>query len=82
MTIERAIVANGLTAHPRAAGDHLGQQPDGAADVFVTGDRRVDSASTPVTHELSGARGKLRRRGQRTVSLQEMLEAIEISRAR
>ena len=82
MTIELTITAKGQVTLQRAVLDHLGLKPGDKVGVSMTRDRRVELAPTSVAHDLSGARGLLRRSGQRRVTLQEMQEAIEAGRAR
>lgn len=82
MTIELTITAKGQVTLRRAVLDHLGLKPGDKVGVSLARDRRVELAPASVAHDLSGARGLLRRSGQRRVSLQEMQEAIEAGRAR
>jgi AbrB family looped-hinge helix DNA binding protein len=82
MTIELTITAQGQVTLQQAVLDHLGLKPGDKVGVSLMRDRRVELAPTSIAHDLRGARGLLRRQGQRSVSLHEMQEAIEAGRTR
>jgi hypothetical protein len=62
--------------------DHLGVKPGDKVGVALTRDGRVELTAASAGHDVTRVRALLRRPGQRSVSLQEMQEAIEAGRAR
>ncbi len=82
MTVELTITAKGQVTLRQAVLDHLGVKPGDKVGVVLRQDGRVELAPATAGHDLSAARGVLRRRGRRAVSLREMRDAIEAGRAR
>lgn len=62
--------------------EHLGLKPGDKVSVSMARDNRVELTPVAKGHDLSGARGLLRRPGQRPVSPREMQEVIEAGRTR
>jgi AbrB family looped-hinge helix DNA binding protein len=77
MASELTITAKGQVTLRRAVLDHLGVKPGDRVGVSLLPDGRVELMPAGAQHDIRKLRGRLRRPGRRTVSLEEMQEAIE-----
>jgi AbrB family looped-hinge helix DNA binding protein len=82
MSIELTITAKGQVTLRQAVLDHLGVKPGDKVAVALLRDGRVELAPSAIGHDLRSLCGRLRRTGQKPVSLQAMQQAIEAGRAR
>jgi len=82
MAIELTVTAKGQVTLRQAVLDHLGVKPGEKVGVSLLPEGRVELTPVSAQHDLSAARGMLRRRGQRPISLAEMQKAIEAGRRR
>ena len=82
MAIELTITAKGQVTLRQAVLDHLGVKPGDKVAVALLGDGRVELGPSSAGHDLAAVRGRLRRAGQRSVSLRAMQRAIETGRIR
>jgi AbrB family looped-hinge helix DNA binding protein len=80
MPIELTVTAKGQVTLRQAVLDHLGVKPGEKVGVSLLPDGRVELTPAATRHDISSARGMLRRRGQRSISLKEMQDAIERGR--
>jgi bifunctional DNA-binding transcriptional regulator/antitoxin component of YhaV-PrlF toxin-antitoxin module len=79
MRVELTVTAKGQVTLRQAVLDHLGVKPGGRIDVELLPDGRAELRSAGTRPDLTNLRGILRRPGQKSVSLQEMQDAIEKS---
>ena len=77
MPLALTITAKGQVTFRQAVLDHLGLRPGDKVDVALLPGGRVELKSSTEGHDLGSLRAALRRPGQRTVSLDEMRDAIE-----
>jgi bifunctional DNA-binding transcriptional regulator/antitoxin component of YhaV-PrlF toxin-antitoxin module len=77
MALELTVTTKGQITLRRAVLDHLGVGPGGKVSVSLLEDGRIELVAAAAHDDIRGLRGALRRPGQRTVSLEEMQEAIE-----
>jgi AbrB family looped-hinge helix DNA binding protein len=82
MSIELTITSKGQVTLRQAVLDHLGVKPGDKVAVAMLRDGRVELAPATTGHDLRSLRGRLRRAGQKAVSVQEMQQAIEAGRTR
>jgi AbrB family looped-hinge helix DNA binding protein len=82
MHIELTITSKGQVTLRQAVLDHLGVKPGDKVAVAMLRDGRVELAPSAAGHDLRSVRGRLRRVGQKPVSLPAMQEAIEAGRGR
>lgn len=80
MPLELKVTAKGQVTLRQAVLDHLGVKPGEKVGVSLLPDGRVELVPAAAGHDLRSARGLLRRRGQRPISLGEMQDAIEAGR--
>ena len=80
MAIELTVTAKGQVTLRRTVLDHLGVGPGGKIGISLLPDGRVELTAASAGHDLRDARGMLRRRRQRPVSLGDMQDAIEAGR--
>ncbi len=81
MPSELTITAKGQVTLRRSVLEHLGLAPGHKVSVTLLPDGRVELRATGKGHKISELRGALQRPGQRTVSLEEMQDAITSGRA-
>ena len=77
MATELLITAKGQVTLKKALLDHLGVRPGQKVDVSLLPNGRVELRPVESKRDLSSVYGFLKRDGQRTVTLEEMQEAIE-----
>ena len=82
MALELTVTAKGQVTLRQSVLDHLGVKPGDKVGVSLLPEGRVELAPASAQHDLRSARGMLRRRGQRPVSLAAMQKAIEAGRRR
>ena len=79
MMLELTVTAKGQVTLRRAVLDHLGVVPGARVSVSLLENGRVELVAAAARDDIKSLRGALQRSGQRTVSLEEMQEAIEAS---
>src|SRR6516165_6912014 len=77
MALELTVTAKGQVTLRRAVLHHLGVTPGAKSSVSLLEDGGVELIAAAARDDIKSLRGALRRAGQRTVSLEEMQEAIE-----
>ncbi|HQR88186.1 MAG: transcriptional regulator [Caulobacter sp. 35-67-4] len=77
MAAELSITAKGQITLKKSVLDHLGVSPGQKVDVRLLPNGRVELRPTSSKRDLSSVFGILKREGQRTVSIEEMQDAIE-----
>ncbi|MGA3399577.1 MAG: AbrB/MazE/SpoVT family DNA-binding domain-containing protein [Acetobacteraceae bacterium] len=82
MSFELTITAKGQVTLRQAVLDHLGLKPGDKVAVALLRDGKVELVPPATGHDLRSVRGRLRRAGQKPVSLEVMRLAIEAGRTR
>jgi AbrB family looped-hinge helix DNA binding protein len=82
MAIELTITAKGQVTLRQAVLDHLGVKPGDKVGVSLLPDGRIELKPVAARHDLGSARGTLRRRRRRKVSVAAMRDAIGAGRGR
>jgi hypothetical protein len=82
MPIVLTVTAKEQVTLRQAVLDHLGVKPGDKVGVSLLPEGRVELTPSSAQHDLSSARGMLRRQGQQPVSVAEMQKAIEAGRQR
>lgn len=77
MQLELTVTAKGQITLRQAVLEHLHVRPGQKVAVSLLPDGRLELKAVAACHDISRARGVLHRAGQRTVTLDEMQDAIE-----
>lgn len=80
MLSELTITTKGQVTLRQSVLEHLGLTPGNKVGVTLLPDGRVELRATGKGHSVAELRGALHRPGQRTVSLEEMQDAISRGR--
>lgn len=78
LSVRATVTAKGQVTLRRALLDHIGAGPGSQIDVSTAPGGKLEVSAAPKTGTIEDFIGSLKRPGQRTVTIEEMNETIEM----